>query len=191
MKLAHDDPVAAGRLLAALLPAQAAALANPLDYDLTIREVGHVRGHGRRAGAHEVGPLRPRPRDQADFHLTADALTLAELLAGVPRRVGRCFGPARFRGSRAQPQRPARAAGDPLTIAEAARAGAQIAPGLVYRALSYAVHPSLDPRASGSRSPRRSPATQPETWYLTARNGAGLAVSDRAARGRRRRDGRA
>ena len=40
VKLAHDDPHAAGRLIAALLPAHGAALGDVLDYDLTIREVG-------------------------------------------------------------------------------------------------------------------------------------------------------
>ena len=40
VKLAHDDPAVAGRLLAALLPAQAVAIEGPLSYDVTIREAG-------------------------------------------------------------------------------------------------------------------------------------------------------
>ena len=40
VKLAHDDPALAGRLLAALLPAQGAAIEGPLGYDLTIAGTG-------------------------------------------------------------------------------------------------------------------------------------------------------
>ena len=120
----------------------------------------------------------PRPRDQADFHLTADALTLAELLAGVPRHVGRIFGPAKFRGSKRSLAVLRALPATRLTIAEAARAGAQLAPGLVYRALSYAVHPSWT-RGERFTVAQEITGEAPETWYLTARDGAGLDVSDR------------
>ena len=142
MKLAHDDPHAAGRLIAALLPVQATALAANLDYDLTIREVGTYAVTVGGTWTHVKPLATPRPRREADFHLTADALTLAELLAGVPRHVGRLFGPARFRGSKRRLKILKALPATRLSIAEAARAGAQLEPGLVYRALSYAVHPS-------------------------------------------------
>ena len=179
VKLAHDDPVAAGQLLAALLPAHGAALAEALDYDLTIREVGTFAVSVTPENTQVRQIAQRRPRDQADLHLIADALTLAELLAGVPRRVGRMFGPARFRGSRRRLSVLKALPATSLSIAEAARAGAQIAPGLVYRALSYAVHPSW---TDGQRFTVAQEITgeAPETWYLTARDGAGLAVSDRA-----------
>jgi hypothetical protein len=179
VKLAHDDPHAAGRLIAALLPAHAAALAEALDYDLTIREVGTyavtVAG-----GRTRVQPLAfPRPRGQADFHLTADALTLAELLAGVQRRVGRFVGPARFRGSRRRLKVLKALPETRLSVAEAARAGARLEPGLVYRALSYAVHPSWT-RGERFTIAQEITGSPPETWYLTARDGAGLSVSTQA-----------
>ena len=64
VKLAHDDAAAAGRLLAALLPAQAAALASPLDYDVTIAEAGtfavKVDGRGRRASTPAPSPVAVR-----------------------------------------------------------------------------------------------------------------------------------
>ena len=128
-------------------------------------------------------------RDQADFHLTADALTLAELLAGVPRRVGRIFGPRAVPREQAE-ARPSCARCRPpgSTLAEAARAGAQLEPGLVYRALSYAVHPSWT-RGERFTVAQEITGEAPETWYLTARDGAGLDVSDRAAARGRRRDG--
>ena len=63
VKLAHDDAATAGRVLAALLPAQGALIEGPLTYDLTIRGTGTYaiaiagggagaepsRGHGRAA----------------------------------------------------------------------------------------------------------------------------------------------
>ena len=179
VKLAHDDPHAAGRLIAALLPAHAAALAASLDYDLTIREVGTyaITVVGDRT---QVRPLAlPRPRRQVDFHLWADALTLAELLAGVPRRVGRLLGPARFRGSRRRLRVLLALPATQLGVAAAARAGAQLEPALVYRALSYAVHPSWT-RGERFTIAQEIIGSPPETWFLTARDGAGLAVSSQA-----------
>ena len=112
VKLAHDDAAAAGRLLAALLPAQAAALATPLDYDLTIAEAGTfaVKVDSRGTARVHARP-EPRGRPHAEFHLTADALTFAELLAGVDHRIGRWRGPALL-GQPPQAGRAARAAGD-------------------------------------------------------------------------------
>ena len=179
VKLAHDDPVAAGRLIAALLPVQAAALANALDYDLTIREVGTYSVTVAGTWTHVKPLAAPRPRGESDFHLTADALTLAELLAGVPRHVGRLFGPARFRGSKRRLNVLKALSATSLSVAEAARAGAQLEPGLVYRALAYAVHPSW---TKGERFTIAQEITgeTPETWFLTARDGAGLAISSQA-----------
>jgi hypothetical protein len=176
VKLAHDDPAAAGRLLAALLPAQAAALATPLDYDLTIAEAGTfavtIDGPTARVSARP----QPRGRGHADFHLSADALTLAELLAGVGHRIGRWRGPARFSGSRRKLDVLRSLPATKLTLAEAARAGADLDPAQVYRTLSYAVHPAW---TKGERFTLAQEITgeKPETWYLSARDGAGMTVS--------------
>ncbi|MEA2311643.1 MAG: hypothetical protein QOE28_1611 [Solirubrobacteraceae bacterium] len=178
VKLAHDDPQAAARLLAALLPAQAAAIATPLDYDLTIRELGtfSVTVTGGTAPA-RVQPLdHPRPRAETDFHLSADALTLAELLAGVDRRVGRLFGPARYTGSRRRLGLLRSVRATRLSLRDAARAGAELDPGLVYRALAYAVHPSWT-RGERFTVAQEIAGEDPQTFHLTARDGAGLALS--------------
>jgi uncharacterized protein (DUF433 family) len=175
VKLAHDDPETAGKLVAALLPAQAAALPDPLDYDITIKEVGTFSVTVAGTWTH-VKPLdEPRPRSEADFHLTADALTLAELLAGVHRHVGRAFGPARFRGNRRRVRLLREVAAAELTLSEVVRAGATLDAGLVYKALSYAIHPSW---TKGERFTVAQQITGGETWYLTARDGAGLEVSE-------------
>jgi hypothetical protein len=176
VKLAHDDAEAAGQLLAALLPAQAAALATPLDYDITIAEAGTfavtVDGTAARVNARP----QPRGRGHAEFHLSADALTLAELLAGVEHRIGRWRGPARFSGSRRKLDVLRTLSAASVSLTDAVRAGAELEPALVYRTLSYAIHPSW---TKGERFTLAQEITgaRPETWYLSARDGAGMTVS--------------
>jgi hypothetical protein len=62
------------------------------------------------------------------------------------------------------------------TLAEAARAGARLDPGLVYRLLSYAVHPTWT-RGHDFTIAQEITGSPPEAWYLTARDGAGVTVS--------------
>jgi hypothetical protein len=176
VKLAHDDAAAAARLLAALLPAQAAALATPLDYDITIAEAGTfaVTIDGPTARVH--ARPEPRGRGHAEFHISADALTFAELLAGVDHRIGRWRGPARFSGTRRKLDVLRALPVTSISLAVAARAGAELEPALVYRTLSYAVHPSW---TKGERFTLAQEITgaKPEAWYLSARDGAGMTVS--------------
>jgi hypothetical protein len=176
VKLAHDDPAAAGLLLAALLPAQAAALATPLDYDITIAEAGTFAVKLDARGAHVHARPEPRGRPHADFHLSADALTFAELLAGVDHRIGRWRGPARFSGSRRKLDVLRALPATSISLSEAARAGATLEPSLVYRTLSYAVHPSWT-RGERFTLAQEITGERPETWYLSARDGAGMTVS--------------
>ncbi len=176
VKLAHDDPATAAALLVALLPAQGAAIEGPLGYDLTIREAGTfaVAIAGGRASVEQIDG--PRPRGIAEFHLTADALILAELLAGVEHRIGRFFGPARVRGRKRRVRELRALPSTNVPLAEAARAGARLDPGLVYRLLAYAVHPSWT-RGHAFTIAQAITGAPPETWYLTAADGAGLSVS--------------
>jgi hypothetical protein len=176
VKLAHDDPALAGRVLAALLPAQGAVVRGPLSYDLSIGGVGTF-AVSITAGRAFVRPVsRPRSRAESDFHLRAAPLTLAELLAGVDHRIGRFFGPARIRG-RKRRAKPLHALPTcRTTLAEAARAGAQLEPELVYRTLAYAVHPSWT-RGHRFTIAQAIDGDAPETWYLAAEDGAGVSVS--------------
>jgi hypothetical protein len=70
----------------------------PVDYDITIAEVGTfaVTVAGGRAYVKDLEPARGRR--EAEFHLSADPLTLAELIAGVPHKIGRFRGAARVSG---------------------------------------------------------------------------------------------
>ena len=185
VKLAHDDPALAGRLLAALLPAQGAAIEGPLAYDVTIAGTGTF-GVAIASGRASVERARRAAAAlDAEFHLSADPLVLAELLAGVDHRIGRFFGPVRVRGRkrRVKALRPLTAG--TISLQDAARAGARLDPELVYRALAYAVHPSWT-RGHDFTIAQEITGDPPETWYLTARDGAGLTVSS----DRRRRPGR-
>jgi hypothetical protein len=176
VKLAHDDPALAGRLLAALLPAQGAAIDGPLAYDLTIAGVG-THGIAIAAGRASVVALdAPRGRPDAEFHLTADPLILAELLAGVDHRIGRFFGPVRVRGRKRRVKALAALQTSTATLTDAARAGAALDPELVYRAFAYAVHPSWT-RGHTFTVAQHVEGDPPETWYLTANGGAGLTAS--------------
>ncbi|HEX2413547.1 MAG TPA: hypothetical protein VHJ39_20450 [Solirubrobacteraceae bacterium] len=176
VKLAHDDPALAGRVLAALLPAQGVVVRGPLSYDVSIGGVGTF-AVSITAGRAFVRPVsRPRSRAEAEFHLRAAPLVLAELLAGVDHRIGRFFGPARIRGRKRRAKALRALPTCKTALAEAARAGAQLEPELVYRTLAYAVHPSWT-RGHRFTIAQAIGGDAPETWYLTAEDGAGLSVS--------------
>ena len=174
VKFAHDDPERAGRLLAALLPAQGAAIQGPLGYDLTIAGTGTfaVSIAGGRAFAERIE--QPRQRGDAEFHLSGEPLLLAELLAGVDHRIGRFFGPVRVRGRKRRLKALRALQSSAVTLPEAARAGAALDPELVYRTFAYAVHPSW---TRGHDFTVAQAITGGETWYLSARDGLGVTVS--------------
>ena len=178
VKLAHDDPKAAGLFLAGLLSAQHAAFETPPpDYDLTITEVGTfaVSGAGQTT---LVSPIeKPRGR-QATFHVTTDALTLAETLAGVENRARRFRGPLRVSGKARHAKQLAEVRSD-LSFSDVVRAGADLDPLLVLRTLAYAVRPQW---------------TQGQVWcvelevegrsmVVCARHSGGLEVIDGAGGG--------
>jgi hypothetical protein len=181
VKLAHDDPALAGRLLAALLPAHGAVIGGPLGYDLTIAGTGTfaVAIAGGRASVERIA--RPRPRSEAEFHLSGDPLLLAELLAGVNHRIGRFFGPVRVRGRKRRLSALRALPAATLSLTGAARAGAKLDPELVYHALAYAVHPSWT-RGHSFTIAQAITGDPGETWYLTARDGAGVTVSPTGTR---------
>jgi hypothetical protein len=148
----------------------------PLAYDLTIREAGTfgIAIAGGRASVERLDA--PQPRSVADFHLIGDAVTLAELLAGVNHRIGRFFGPVRARGRKRKLKELRPLTAGTISLGDAARSGARLDPELVYRTLAYAVHPSWT-RGHEFTIAQEITGDPPETWYLTARDGAGLTVS--------------
>jgi hypothetical protein len=179
VRLAHEDPSLATRILLGLVPAQHAFLPSPLEYDLTIAgrgtyaiSVGAGRAEARPTGA-------PRPRSQAAFHVAADIVTLAELLAGVEKRMGRWIGSVRVHGRR----RDAVALRDALVHARidlpaAARAGARLGPDLVFPAFAYAIDPSWT-RGRSFTVTQEITGPPAARWHVTVRDGARVAVSRR------------
>ncbi len=143
VKLAHDDPEAAGLFLAGLLSAQHAAIKDPPpDYDLTIAEVGTFAVSAAGLTTLVSPLLEPRGRGQAAFHLRADALTLAETLAGVDRRAKRWGGPMRASGKVRQAKRLSDGLRSEVSFGDVVRAGADLDPALVLRTLAYAIRPA-------------------------------------------------
>jgi hypothetical protein len=141
VKLAHDDPRSAGRLLAGLLRAQHAVLADPPEYDITIEEVGTfaVSPVGLTT---LVSPIeKPRGRGSARFHLVGDALTLAETLSGVETKARRMRGPLRAHGKVREARRLTEEIQE-VSLRDLVRAGADLDPELVLRGLSYAIRPA-------------------------------------------------
>jgi hypothetical protein len=176
VRLAGEDPFTAARLLAELLPAQGAFLREDVDYDLTIRELGTF-AITVAAGRTSVRLLaRPRPRREAEMHLTVHALTLAELLAGRSRRVGRLLSPVKLRGSRRALEVLAALAQAGPSLAEVARAGAVLDPELLVRVLPHIFGPADTEGHSFTVAVEVAGETT-RAWYLTADGRRGLTVA--------------
>ena len=139
VKLAHDDPAAAGRIIAGLLKAQHVLVDSPPDYDLTIEEVGTFAVSPAGATTIVTPVDAPRGRGQAAFHLRTDALTLAETLTGADVRPRRRRGPVRASGRVRAARRLTGAIRTDVALADLVRAGAELEPALVLRGFAYAV----------------------------------------------------
>jgi hypothetical protein len=174
VRLAREDPVAAGRILAALLPAQATILRRAADYDLTIREVGTfaITVAGGRAWVKPVD--RPRGRRNAEFHVAAGAQALAEILNGAPPRLKRFSGPERVSGRkrRAKPVISA-LVNCRIPFDEAVKAGAELDPDLVMAALAHAIDPAWT-RGQTFTVEQRIGET---AWFIVARDAGGVGVT--------------
>jgi hypothetical protein len=119
---------------------------------------------------------QPRGRREAEFHLSADPLTLAELIAGVPHKIGRFRGAARVSGRkrRLKPLKAIPAA--TLSLAEAARAGARLEPALVFRTFPYVIHAAWS-REHAFTIAQRVTSDPPATWYVIVGKGGAVRVS--------------
>jgi hypothetical protein len=174
VRLAREDPVSAGRILAALLPAQAVILKRAADYDLTIREVGTfaITVAGGRAWVKPVE--RPRGRRNAEFHVNAGAQALAEILAGAPPRLRRFSGPQRVSG-RKRRSKPVLSAlvSARISFDEAMTAGAELDVELVMAALAHAIDPAWT-RGHKFTVKQRVGDT---SWFIVARDAGGVGVT--------------
>ncbi len=174
VKLAHDDPEAAARLLAGLATGLRAALDEPTTLDLTLDELDGTLAldvTADRTTLETVGT--PRGRSAARIAVSTNAVTLAETLAGVGHRPRR-HGVLRATRGRRRARRLLRAVTGDATLPDLVRAGADLEPALALRAFAYAVPPAW---------------TRGETFavritvdgvgvLLRARDGGGLAADD-------------
>jgi hypothetical protein len=178
--LAAEDPVAAGTLIAGLLPAQAAVIEETLTYDLTIRGIGTFAVFVADGAVRVQRTARRRGRAESAFHLSAEPLALAKLLAGEHRKVSRFGRAARYSGRRKKLESLAALAAARRSLAEVVRAGAQLEPSLVYRALPYAV-PAEWTRGHVFTVAQEITDLAPRAWYITARDGVPLRVIEYSA----------
>jgi hypothetical protein len=177
--LAERDPAAAGEVLAGLLPAQGPVFDDPVAYDLTIAGIGTFAVTVREGVATIERVPKPRARGEALFELRSDPLTLAELLAGDERRIGRFRGPARVSRRRRKARVLEALPAAQITLSDALRAGVRLEPTLVYKALPLAIDPEW---TTGYEFTVAQEITDPDarTWYLSVRDGAGIEVTESA-----------
>jgi hypothetical protein len=174
VRLAREDPLSAGRILAALLPAQAVILKRAADYDLTIHEVGTfaITVAGGRAWVKPVE--RPRGRRNAEFHVAAGAQALAEILNGAPPRLKRFSGPQRVSG-RKRRSKPVLSAlvSARISFAEALNAGVELDVELVMAVLAHVIDPAWT-RGHTFTVEQRVGDT---SWFIVARDAGGVGVT--------------
>jgi hypothetical protein len=174
VRLAREDPIAAGRIMAALLPAQAVILERAADYDLTIREVGTfaITVAGGRAWVKPVE--RPRGRGNAEFHVAAGAQALAEILDGAPPRLKRFSGPQRVSGRkrRAKPVLCSLVTAR-LSLDEAVKAGVELDVELVMALLAHVIDPAWTRGHKFTVEQRVGESS----WFIVARDAGGVGVT--------------
>jgi hypothetical protein len=178
--LAERDPVVAGEILVGLLGAQGPLFAEPVAYDLTVAGIGTFAVTVTDGVAAVERIARPRSRRNARFELRSDPLTLAELLAGEERRIGRFAGRARVSRRRRKARDVLQALpAARMSLVEAVRAGARLEPAHAYRALPLAIDPAWTAGHSFAVA-QEIIDPDPRTWYLVVRDGAGLEVAESA-----------
>jgi ribonucleoside-diphosphate reductase beta chain len=179
-RMADEDPALAARLVLMSLPAAAARIPGPLTYDLEVEELGSYRvsvanGGARVESASDDG--------DAEFSLHTDARGLVQMASGSagPLRLA-LGGRLRVKGSRRKLLKLRSMSGEPPGIGEVARAGGQVDPDLLYRALPYLIDPAW------TRGHRFTVAYEITgegggTWYVEVRDGEPLRVSTDAPQG--------
>ena len=146
-QMAREDPELAARLVVQTLPVAVRKIPPPLAYDLTVDRLGTWRvivdaegpkvfrldENVRFAGGNGGGP-------ELDFAMLTDAEGLALIAAGAnPMRL-LLGGKVRIRGKRRRATKlRAMAEGEPPSVAEAVRAGADLDTDAMFRALPYLI----------------------------------------------------
>jgi ribonucleoside-diphosphate reductase beta chain len=171
MRMAQSEPELTARLLLQSMPAAAAPIKDRLQYRLVLDDVGvfKVSIDDGDASVERVGP---ESDGAVDFELATDSATFARLASGASPLRLMLAGRVRLRGKRRKALKLRKLAGD-LTMRDIARAGVELDPDVLYRALAYAIDPAwtkgerfcikyeLTPDASGEGG----------SWYLRVDDG--------------------
>jgi uncharacterized membrane protein len=177
-QLVARDPITAGRLLLALLPAQRVVAPQPVAYDLILGDFASVQVTvGKEATDVELRD-EPRAPDQVHFQVRGDLASLARLVVArrIRRRLGRRL--ARVSGERARFAALKKLVRSSMTLGELHAAGARPDPLLAFTLASLMV----DVRwTAGERFTVAHQATQTGSpgAYLNVRSGDPLLISDR------------
>ena len=150
-----------------------------------MRGVGTFAVFVEGGSARVVRLSRRRPRSEALFHLSAEPLVLAELLAGERDKVRAL--PAQGRSCPAGASAPgelAPLADARLSLADAVKAGARLEPGARLPRAAARDRPRVDARATRSRSRSGSSSSSRTTWHVSARDGLPLRVVERRTEAR-------
>jgi ribonucleoside-diphosphate reductase beta chain len=192
-RIAADDPQLAARLILMTLPAAAARIPGTLAYVLDLDGLGsyQVAVSGGRA---RVDPIRgltpPDPRgawpagdeqdgEEIDFRLTTDPRTLVDLVTGVSGPLSLMLrGRLRIRGSRRRALRLRAMGSADIGLDEVLASGGRLDPDVMYRSLPYLVDPEWTKGHDFTLRYEITGAPEGGSWYVRARDGESLAVSD-------------
>ena len=170
--LATADAPAAGRLAAALLPAQAQTAGLELDADVVLEGAGAWRVVASPDGAAAVPLDTSRGLGEADFLLTTEPAAFVDLLARRRRLRGRP--PIAVQGSRRRARRlRGLAMSAPVGLGEALRAGIDLGAELVWRAIATAIGPAW---TTGARFAVAFEAGEKAPFYVHAADGGPIAI---------------
>ncbi|MBV9213518.1 MAG: SCP2 sterol-binding domain-containing protein, partial [Actinobacteria bacterium] len=182
-QMAREEPELAARLVLQALPAAAARIPPPLDYELTVTGVGAWRIAVHDGGARVEPATREQDggRDGLDFRLETDAAGLAEMAAGTSPLRLMVAGRVRLRGKRRRALKlRAMANGEDVSIADAAAAGVEIDPDAIYRALTYLIDPEWTRGHSftvGYEIAAGADGAGGGAWYVTVDDGQPVRVA--------------
>jgi hypothetical protein len=160
--LAKHDPVAAGRIVLGLLPAQRLAYAQPVAYDLLLADVGCVQVTAAGSATRVVPAPLPRELADVDLRITGKCCEIARLLlAGrLRRRLGRRM--AEVQGRRKALRALVNLLRTPLGLPELYAAGMRLDVQLTLE-LAAAM---IDPKAAASHRFTVAHEGPAGSWYL-------------------------
>ena len=171
-RIAREDPELGARLVLMSLPAAAARIDGPFSYDLEVEGMGawRVTVDGDRAS------VEPARDSNGELRMTVDPAGLAELAAGgspvglmMRRRL-------RLRGRRLKALKLRAMSGAQPDMGEILRAGGQLDPDVLFRALPYMIDPEWT-RGHSFAVHYEITGQGGGEWYLQVRDGEPVAVT--------------